>query len=250
MIERAPAPSPSRLRAHVPGHTPGDTATHTARAHTARLALILVAAFMVVLDFTIVNVALPSIELDLRVSTSSVQWVVTSYGIAYAGLLILGGRAGDLLGRRRMFVAGLAVFALASLAAGLAQDLPMLVAARVSQGVGAAVIAPTSLALITTSVPEGAARTRAIGLYGSVSAVGFVSGQVLGGVLSEWVGWRSVFLVNVPFGLAAVALVPRLIKAARPNETTGNRRSPASSRRPGLDIRGAALITATVALIV
>jgi MFS family permease len=174
--------------------------------------LLLIGNFMVVLDFTIVNVALPSIERDLGVGTSSVQWVVTGYGIAFSGLLILAGRVGDLLGRRRMFIAGLLVFTLASLAGGLSGSLPLLVAARVVQGAGAAIIPPTALALITTSVPEGPARTRAIGLYSALSAVGFVSGQVLGGVLVEWTSWRLIFLVNVPIGLIGALVAPRLLK--------------------------------------
>jgi len=203
-----------------------------------------------------VNVALPSIGHELGAGTSAVQWVVTGYGVAFAGLLILGGRAGDLLGRRRMFITGLTVFALASLAAGLARDLPLLVAARVIQGAGAAVVAPTALALITTSFPEGAARTRAIGLYGSIASVGFVSGQVLGGVLVDLASWRAVFLVNVPFGLLAAVLAPRVIAPASPVIVPASGAvapAPAVSRASGrgrLDVRGAALITGAVALVV
>ena len=124
---------------------------------------------MVVLDFTIVNVALPSIERELRMPADAVQWIVTGYAISFGGLLILGGRAADLFGRRRMFVAGLVAFSLASLAGGLAQDPVLLIAARVVQGAGAAIVAPAALSLITTGFPEGAERTRAIGLYGAVS---------------------------------------------------------------------------------
>jgi MFS family permease len=220
---------------------------------------------MVVLDFTIVNVALPSIERDLGAGTGAVQWVVTAYGIAFSGLLILAGRAGDLLGRRRMFVIGLTVFALASLAAGLAANLPLLVAARVVQGAGAAIIPPTALALITTSVPAGPARTRAIGLYGALSSVGFVSGQVLGGVLVEWTSWRAVFLVNVPVGLLAAVVAPRLIRPPLPNDSdspvppgpaTPASAGPTAAPAPGrsaarrLDVRGAVLVTGAVALVV
>jgi EmrB/QacA subfamily drug resistance transporter len=207
--------------------------------------LILVASFMVVLDFTIVNIALPSIEHDFGLGTSAVQWVVTGYAIAFSGLLILGGRAADMLGRRRTFVAGLVVFSLASLAGGLAGDPVLLVAARVVQGAGAALVAPSALSLITTSFPPGPRRTRAIGLYGCMASVGFVSGQVLGGVLVEWTSWRAVFLVNVPVGLAAALLAPRVITVpaarAAPAENAGRRR---------LDVRGAVLITAAVALAV
>jgi EmrB/QacA subfamily drug resistance transporter len=193
---------------------------------------------MVVLDFSIVNVALPSIETELHIGAALTQWVVTGYAIAFGGLLILGGRAADLLGRRRMFVAGLVVFSLASLAGGLAHDPALLIASRVIQGAGAALVAPAALSLITTSFPEGAERTRAIGLYGCISSVGFVAGQVLGGVLVEWTSWRAVFLVNVPVGLAAALLAPRILGRG------------GAARRQALDLPGAALITAAVALIV
>jgi MFS family permease len=181
------------------------------RRASLRLALILVASFMVVLDFTIVNIALPSMERDFGVSTSVVQWVVTGYAISFSGLLILGGRAADMLGRRRIFIVGLVVFSLASLAGGLAGDPVLLVASRIVQGAGAALVAPAALSLITTSFPAGPQRTKAIGLYGSMASVGFVAGQVLGGVLVEWTSWRAVFLVNVPVGLVAAFLAPRLI---------------------------------------
>jgi MFS family permease len=177
--------------------------------------------------------------------------VVTGYAIAFGGLLILGGRAADLLGRRRMFIAGLVVFSLASLAGGLAGDPVLLIASRVVQGAGAAVVAPAALSLITTSFPDGPKRARAIGLYGSISSVGFVSGQVLGGVLIEWTSWRSVFLVNVPVGLMAAVLAPRIIGG------TGEARGGAEgqARASGgawrhLDGRGALLITGAVALVV
>ena len=194
---------------------------------------------MVVLDFSIVNVALPSIERELGLAQAQVQWVVTGYAIAFAGLLILGGRAADLFGRRRMFITGLLVFTVASLAGGLAQEPVLLISARVIQGAGAALVAPAALSLITTAFPEGPQRTRAIGLYGAVSSVGFVAGQVLGGVLVQFTSWRAVFLVNVPVGLVAAALAPRLIRS-----------TPASDSTTKLDIRGALLITAAVALAV
>ena len=202
---------------------------------------------MVMLDFTIVNIALPSIERELSLSTPVVQWVVTGYAIAFAGLLILGGRAADRLGRRRMFVAGLLVFSLASLAGGLAGDAVLLIASRVVQGAGAALVAPAALSLITTSFPPGPQRARAIGLYGSMAAVGFVSGQLLGGILVEWTSWRAVFLVNVPVGLAVALLAPRVITLpAVPADAVVSGARPA--RR--LDVRGAVLITAAVALAV
>jgi EmrB/QacA subfamily drug resistance transporter len=194
---------------------------------------------MVVLDFSIVNVALPSIERELHMPPNAVQWIVTGYAIAFGGLLILGGRAADLLGRRRMFIAGLIAFALASLAGGLARDPALLITARVIQGAGAAIVAPAALSLITTSFPEGPQRTRAIGLYGAISSVGFVSGQVLGGVLVQFTSWRAVFLVNVPVGLVAAALAPVILGHA-----------PKIGATHRLDVRGALLITSAVALLV
>jgi EmrB/QacA subfamily drug resistance transporter len=213
---------------------------------------------MVVLDFSIVNVALPSIERELHMAADAVQWIVTGYAISFGGLLILGGRAADLLGRRRMFVAGLIAFSLASLAGGLARDPMLLIAARVVQGAGAAIVAPAALSLITTGFPEGPERTRAIGLYGSVASVGFVSGQVLGGVLVQFTSWRAVFLVNVPVGLIAAALSPSILgpvktaatTAASTAASTAAKVSTARTRLRRLDLRGALLITVAVTLVV
>ena len=213
---------------------------------------------MVVLDFSIVNVALPSIERELHMAAGAVQWVVTGYAISFGGLLILGGRAADLLGRRRMFVAGLIAFSLASLAGGLARDPMLLIAARVAQGAGAAIVAPAALSLITTGFPEGPERTRAIGLYGSVASVGFVSGQVLGGVLVQFTSWRAVFLVNVPVGLIAAALSPSILGPVKTAAKTGAKAATtaaakvavARTRLRRLDLRGALLITVAVTLVV
>src|ERR1700722_14956220 len=165
---------------------------HRAHRSGAALALLLTAAFMVVLDFSIVNVALAAIERDLHADATAVQWVITAYAITFGGLLVLGGRMGDLWGLRRMFVIGLVIFSLASLAGGLAGNLSMLIAARALQGVGAAIVAPAALSLITTTVTEGPARTRALSYYGASSALGFVAGLVLGGVLVEFLDWRAV----------------------------------------------------------
>ncbi len=204
------------------------------------LALILTAAFMVVLDFSIVNVALASIEREFGFSATAVQWIVTGYAIAFGGLLILGGRAADMFGRRRMFMAGLAIFSAASLAGGLAHDPVLLVASRVVQGAGAALVAPSALSLITTGFAEGPGRTRALGMYGATASIGFVAGQVLGGVLVQFTSWRAVFLVNVPVGLVALALAPRLLGESRQAGHPGRR----------LDIGGALLITGAVAALV
>jgi EmrB/QacA subfamily drug resistance transporter len=175
----------------------------------------------------------------LSVTASAVQWVITGYAIAFGGLLILGGRAADLFGRRRMFVSGLLAFTAASLAGGLAHDPALLIAARVVQGAEAAVVAPAALSLITTSFTDGQQRTRALGMYGATASIGFVAGQVLGGILVQFTSWRAVFLVNVPVGLLAVALAPRLLADSR---------EPAHSRR--LDVRGALLISAAMAALV
>jgi len=240
-----PGTAPSETVTTTPSTLAQPTTPQTQPPHRTRrplqLALILVAAFMVVLDFSIVNVALPSIERELHMPPDAVQWIVTGYAISFGGLLILGGRAADLLGRRRMFIIALIAFALASLAGGLAQDPVLLITARVIQGAGAAIVAPAALSLITTSFPEGPERTRAIGLYGAISSVGFVSGQVLGGVLVQFTSWRAVFLVNVPVGLAAAALAPAILGTAAKARSSSTHR---------LDVRGALLITSAVALIV
>jgi EmrB/QacA subfamily drug resistance transporter len=200
------------------------------------LSLVLVASFMVVLDFSIVNVALPSIRASLGFTGDSVQWVVTAYAITFAGLLILGGRVADLFGRRRCFIVGLLVFAWASLAAGLSPDAMTLIIARAVQGIGAAIVAPASLSLITSRVGEGPRRTRALGLYGATASIGFVAGQVLGGVLVQYWGWASIFLLNVPVGIVAAYFATRVISSDR---TRGN--------MAHLDVVGAVLVTVAVA---
>src|ERR1017187_9280982 len=200
------------------------------------LALVLVASFMVVLDFSIVNVGLPSIRDALGFGGDSVQWVVTAYAITFGGLLILGGRLADTWGRRSVFIVGLLVFAGASLAAGLTDDAVLLVAARAIQGIGAAIVAPASLSLITARFAEGPRRPRALGLYGATASIGFVAGQVLGGVLVQYTSWRMIFLVNVPMGIAAALLAPRLITS-----------DPQNSKSAPLDVTGGILVTLAVA---
>jgi EmrB/QacA subfamily drug resistance transporter len=203
------------------------------------LVLVLVASFMVVLDFSIVNVALPSIRRALGFGGDSVQWVVTAYAITFGGLLILGGRIADRLGRRSLFIIGLLVFAGSSLAAGLTDDAVLLVTARAIQGVGAAIVAPASLSLITARTAEGPRRTRALGLYGATASIGFVAGQVLGGVLVQYSSWRSIFLLNIPVGVAVAVLACRFI--------TPDRRRPRSAH---LDVTGGILVTLGIAAAV
>ncbi len=242
LTERPAGALPARAR--VPGHARVLEALHERSAALrgrhpgVSLALILTVAFMVVLDFSIVNVALASIERELHVGAVSVQWVITGYAITFGGLLVLGGRLGDLFGRRRMFIAGLLLFSAGSLAGGLAPDLVVLVSARAIQGIGAAIVAPAALSLITTMIPQGPARTRALGLYGATAAIGFVAGLVLGGLLVQFFDWRSVLWVNVPVGLVAAAISPFLLVR------TG------ASKRTRLDVWGAVLVTAVIAFVV
>ncbi len=206
-----------------------------------RLALVIVlcAQLVVVLDFSIVNVALPSISNAFSATSTSVQWVVTAYAITFGGLLVLGGRIADLLGRRELFVWGLVGFALASAAGGVASSLALLVLARAVQGIAAAAVAPAALSILTTSFRDGPARTRVLGYYGIMSSVGFVAGLVLGGAIVETVGWRGVFFVNVPVCLLAAVIGRRVIP-----------RAAASTTRVHLDVVGACLVTAGVAALV
>jgi EmrB/QacA subfamily drug resistance transporter len=177
------------------------------------LALLVIAAaqLMVVLDATIVNVALPHIQDALHFSGTNLEWVVNAYTLAFGGLLLLGGRSGDLLGRRRIFIAGIALFALASLAGGFATDQAWLLTARVIQGIGGALAAPASLSLIAVTFPEGRERNRAMGVYSAVSIAGAAIGLIAGGLLTSYADWRWVFFVNVPIGLVLVLLAPRVL---------------------------------------
>ncbi len=192
---------------------------------------------MVVLDATIVNIALPHIQDALKFSTTDLTWVVSSYTLTFGGLLLLGGRAGDILGRRRVFMTGILLFTLASLLGGLAQEPWQLLAARVLQGMGGAIASPTSLALITTTFPEGPERNRAFGVFAAVSAGGGAIGLLAGGMLTEWLDWRWVLFVNVPIGIVIAVLAPLYI-----NE---------SERHSGrFDIAGAVTSTAGMASLV
>ncbi|HEX3513085.1 MAG TPA: MFS transporter [Trebonia sp.] len=186
----------------------------------AALVVIAVAQLMVVLDATVVYVALPHIQRSLQFSSSGLEWVVNAYALTFGGLLLLGGRAGDLLGRRRMFVAGLLLFSAASLAGGFATSSAWLLAARAVQGVGGAVVAPTALALISTTFTGGPARSRAMGVYASMSGLGGALGLVVGGLLVTYASWRWVLFVNVPIGIAVVLAAP-LTLGESPRRTGG-----------------------------
>jgi EmrB/QacA subfamily drug resistance transporter len=175
------------------------------------LAVIATAQLMVVLDATIVNVALPHIQDALHFSGTNLEWVVNAYALAFGGLLLLGGRSGDLLGRRRVFIAGILLFSVASLLGGLATSQEWLLTARVLQGVGGAFAAPTALSLIAVTFPEGPPRNRAMGVYAAMSIAGGAVGLIAGGLLVQYLDWRWVFFVNVPIGLAVAALAPRVL---------------------------------------
>lgn len=179
-------------------------------ARTA-LALSCTTHFLVLFDVSVMTVALPSIQSDLGFTPSGLQWVVSAYTLAFAGLLLLGGRLADLYGHRRVFTAGLAVFTVASLLGGLATDPATLIAARAAQGLGAAVLAPLSLTMLTTSFPEGPSRTRALTIWTAVALAGGAAGNLLGGLLTEYLSWRSVLLVNVPVGIPAALFGLRVL---------------------------------------
>jgi EmrB/QacA subfamily drug resistance transporter len=201
------------------------------------LVLIALAQLMVVLDVAIVNVALPSIQRELHFAATDLEWVVNAYAIAFGGLLLLGGRTGDLYGRRRMFIIGALLFTAGSLAGGLATSSTYLIVARAAQGVGAAILAPTALSLLAATFPQGAQRNRALGVYSAVSAGGGAIGLLMGGIITNYFSWRWIMFVNVPIGLLLVFAAPRVL--AR------------SEGQPGrLDLPGAVTVTAGVSLLV
>ncbi|MDO8212944.1 MFS transporter [Conexibacter sp. CPCC 206217] len=202
------------------------------------LVVLAVAQFMVVLDASIVNVALPSIQRDLDFSDASLQWVVNAYTLAFGGFLLLGGRAADLFGRRRVFIAGLGLFSVASLAGGFATTSEWLIIARGVQGLGAAIVAPAALSIVTTTFTEGAERNRALGIWGALAGAGGAVGVLLGGMLTEWAGWEWVLFVNVPIGVAAAIVAPRFVRESKGQEETS------------LDIAGATLVTGGLIVLV
>lgn len=212
----------------------------TPRARNLALALLAMTQFVVVIDASIVNVALPSIGAALDFSQNDLSWVVNSYTLTFGGFLLLGGRLADYLGRRRVFMVGMALFAVASLAGGFAQNETWLIAARAVQGLGAAIASPAALAIITTTFPEGQERNKALGIWGAVAGAGGAAGVLLGGVLTEWAGWEWVLFVNVPIGAAIVWLAPRLLA-----ESTAEEESDRT-----LDIPGAVTVSAGSALLV
>ena len=195
------------------------------------------AQLMIILDATVVNIALPHIQSGLRFSPTSLSWVMNGYTLTFGGLLLLGGRAGDILGRRRMFLAGITIFTLASLAGGLATSAAMLLAARALQGAGGALASPAVLALVVSGFPEGKERTRALALYAGVVTGGSSLGLVLGGLITEWLSWRWVLFINVPIGILVVAITPLFV--AETKRQTGR-----------FDLVGAITSTAGVATLV
>lgn len=228
--------------------TTADTAVRAASADaearlSARRGLLILlvlcgAQFLVVLDATIVNVALPSIQRALHFTTQNLQWVASGYALTFAGFLLLGGRAADLLGRRRIFMAGILLFIASSLTGGLAPSSGVLLGARFAQGLGGAMMSPAALSLLTTSF-QGTARAKALGIYGAIGGAGGAAGVLFGGLLTSGLGWRWVLFVNVPLGLAIVAATPSLISARRQ-----------AARLRDLDLAGAFLVTGALLLLV
>jgi EmrB/QacA subfamily drug resistance transporter len=211
----------------------------TAGGRWSALALIVTGQFMVVLDIAIVNVALPSIKADLGFSQTSLQWVISAYALLFGGTLLLGGRLADLFGRRRMFVAGLALFSASSLLCGLAWSAGSLIAFRAVQGLGGALLAPAALALLMTTYAEGRERNLALGIYGAASGSGAAVGVLLGGLLTSYLNWSWIFFINVPVGLTAIVLAPVLLRESR-----------AGLPHRHFDLAGATSITAGLMLLV
>jgi EmrB/QacA subfamily drug resistance transporter len=203
------------------------------------LVLVCMAQFMVVLDATIVNTALPSIQRALDFSDANLQWIVNAYTLVFGGFLLLGGRAGDLLGRKRLFLAGVVVFTGASLISGLAASSGMLIAARALQGLGGALISPVALSIITTTFAEGRAREKALGIWGAIAAGGAAFGLLFGGMLTEWLSWRWIFFVNLPIGAATFLLTTRLVPESKGEEEGRS-----------FDVAGATAVTAGLVSLV
>jgi len=203
------------------------------------LVIVGLAQFMVILDATIVNVALPSIQRGLHFSADALQWVVNAYTLSFGGFLLLGGRAADLFGRKRLFIAGIVVFSAASLLNGLAGSAGVLVAGRALQGLGGALVSPAALSVLTTTFAEGAERTKALGVWSAVAVGGGAVGLLLGGVLTDLLSWQWIFFVNVPVGVGAIALAMRFVPESR-----------APGVRGGVDVGGAVAVTAGLMVLV
>ena len=212
--------------------------TATANRKWLALALLSVVQFMVVLDIAIVNVALPSIQVDLGFSQENLQWVISAYALVFGGFLLLGGRSADLLGRRRIFLGGLAVFTLSSLFAGLAWSEASLITARAFQGLGAAIITPAALSILSTTFHEGRERNIALGVWGAVGGFGAAAGVLMGGILTDALSWEWIFFVNVPVGVLAIVLAPILLDESR------------DARVKTFDLPGAVLVTAGLSSLV
>jgi EmrB/QacA subfamily drug resistance transporter len=212
---------------------------YTPRAKNLALLLLAMTQFVIVIDASIVNVALPSIGQHLHFARADLTWVVNSYTLTFGGFLLLGGRMADLLGRRRMFMLGLILFSIASFAGGIAQSEGWLIAARAIQGLGAAIVSPAALSIITTTFAEGAERNRALGIWGAVAGAGGAAGVLLGGILTSGLSWRWVLFVNVPIGIAAAALAPRTLVETRAEDAAET-----------FDLPGAVTVTAGLALLV
>src|SRR5579864_5250451 len=218
---------------------PQTSPLYTPRAKNLALLLLAMTQFVVVIDASIVNVALPSIGRGLHFAQTDLSWVVNAYTLTFGGFLLLGGRLSDLLGRRRMFMLGLVLFSLASFAGGIAQSEGWLIVARGVQGLGAAIVSPAALSIITTTFAEGAERNRALGIWGAVAGAGGAAGVLLGGILTSGLSWRWVLFVNVPIGIAAAAFAPRLLLESRADDGT-----------KGFDVPGAVTVTAGLSLLV
>src|ERR1700690_4185692 len=199
---------------------PTTTLPDSPRAKNLALALLAMTQFVVVIDASIVNVALPSIGSHLHFSRTDLSWVVNAYTLTFGGFLLLGGRLADLLGRRRMFMLGLVLFSVASFAGGIAQSEGWLIVARAVQGLGGAIVSPAALSIITTTFAEGAERNRALGVWGAVAGAGGAAGVLLGGILTSGLSWRWVLFVNVPIGIAAALLAPRTLVESRAEDET------------------------------
>ena len=248
---------PEPARPEVTAAPAADAASAGRRAHVPDgliLALACVAQFMVVLDVSIVNVALPSIGRELHYSATGLQWVVNAYVLTFAGFLLLGGRAADLFGRRRVFVAGLALFTVASLAGGAAQTAGWLTAARAVQGIGGALLSPATLTIIVTTFPPDR-RARALGIWSAVAGAGGAAGSILGGILTSTLSWRWVLFVNIPIGvIATIAALAWLTEAARSGPEAGPGAAPgvtpAAAPRRRLDVAGAITVTAGLGVLI